>query len=78
MEYYVRELEAAQLKVEELTLANERHRIARDLHDTLAQGLAGLIMQLEAVDAHLQNENYTRSKEIIKQSMIRALLKFSR
>ncbi|MCO7175237.1 sensor histidine kinase [Sporolactobacillus kofuensis] len=72
MEYYVRELEAAQLKVEELTLANERHRIARDLHDTLAQGLAGLIMQLEAVDAHLQKENYTRAKEIIKQSMIRA------
>lgn len=40
----LRQLEFAYEKVEELTLINERQRIARDLHDTLSQGLAGLIM----------------------------------
>lgn len=72
MKYYLEELETAHRKVEDLTLANERQRMARDLHDTLAQGLAGLIMQLEAADAHLQNGNTNRSHSIIQQSMIRA------
>ncbi|ULT54868.1 sensor histidine kinase [Neobacillus drentensis] len=72
MESYLHELEKAHQKVEQLTLANERQRMARDLHDTLAQGLAGLIMQLEAVDAHLKNGNMNRSEEIIQKSMIRA------
>lgn len=69
---YVVQLEKAHKKVEELTLANERQRMARDLHDTLAQGLAGLIMQLEAVDAHLSKGNTLRSQQIIQQAMQRA------
>ncbi|PFO02334.1 hypothetical protein COJ85_16630 [Bacillus sp. AFS076308] len=72
MEHYLQELEAAHKKVEELTLSNERQRMARDLHDTLAQGLAGLIMQLEAVDSHLDKGNTIRSREIIQKSMVRA------
>jgi two-component system NarL family sensor kinase len=31
----------------------ERNRLAREIHDTLAQGLTGIILQLEAVDALL-------------------------
>jgi two-component system NarL family sensor kinase len=31
--------------------AEERNRLARDIHDTLAQGLAALTMQLEVVDS---------------------------
>ncbi|MBO1581885.1 sensor histidine kinase [Bacillus sp. XF8] len=69
---YIQELESAYMRVEELTLANERQRMARDLHDTLAQGLASLIMQLEAIDAHMQRGNTKRSQEIIKQTMVRA------
>lgn len=72
MEYYLKELESAHRKVEELTLLNERQRMARDLHDTLAQGVAGLIMQLEAVDSHLEKGNMNRSREIIQKSMERA------
>jgi two-component system, NarL family, sensor histidine kinase YdfH len=72
MEYYLKELESAHRKVEELTLVNERQRMARDLHDTLAQGVAGLIMQLEAVDSHLEKGNIDRSREIIQKSMERA------
>jgi len=66
------ELELAHQKVEQLTLTNERQRMARDLHDTLAQGLAGLIMQLEAINAHLSNDNVKRGQEIVKQAMERA------
>ncbi|MNO22822.1 Sensor histidine kinase LiaS [compost metagenome] len=69
---FLHDLQDAHKKVEELTLANERQRMARDLHDTLAQGLAGLIMRLEAADAHLTQGNTARTGEIIKQSMQQA------
>ncbi|MFK4302985.1 MULTISPECIES: sensor histidine kinase [unclassified Paenibacillus] len=69
---FLAELELAHQKVEELTLANERQRMARDLHDTLAQGLAGLIMQLEAIDAHLTKGSSQRAHEIVQQSMSQA------
>ncbi|WP_179032571.1 sensor histidine kinase [Paenibacillus kribbensis] len=69
---FLAELELAHQKVEELTLANERQRMARDLHDTLAQGLAGLIMQLEAIDAHLTKGSAQRAHEIVQQSMSQA------
>ncbi|MCI3922164.1 sensor histidine kinase [Paenibacillus sp. TRM 82003] len=72
MQVFLSELEQAHRKVEELTVANERQRIARDLHDTLAQGLVGLLMQLEAVEEHLSNGNTCRAQEIIKQSRSRA------
>ncbi len=63
------ELEHAYEKVEELTLTNERQRVARDLHDTLSQGLAGLIMQLDAINTNLNNNNTKRAKEIVQKSM---------
>lgn len=69
---FLRELETAHRQVEELTLTTERQRMARDLHDTLAQGLSGLIMQLEAINAHLANDNPIRAREIVHQSMQRA------
>lgn len=72
MQNYLTDLEAIHQKVEELTVANERQRMARDLHDTLAQGLAGLIMQLEATDVYLLNGNTKRSQEIIRKSMQQA------
>lgn len=72
MEFYLQQLEIAYQKVEELTLLNERQRMARDLHDTLAQGLAGLIMQLEAVSIHINKGNVIRSNEIIHISMQQA------
>jgi NarL family two-component system sensor histidine kinase YdfH len=46
--------------------------MARELHDTLAQGLAGLILQLEAVKAHLVAEREERALEIVIQAMGRA------
>ncbi|MDS0526045.1 sensor histidine kinase [Clostridium sp. SHJSY1] len=65
----LQELEFAYEKVEELTLINERERMARDLHDTLSQGLAGIIMQLEAANANLNRDNTERAQEIVQMSM---------
>jgi len=69
LQRFLKELTEAHKKVEELTLQNERQRMARDLHDTLAQGLAGLIMRLEAANTHLNKGNTPRAQEIIRQSM---------
>ncbi len=38
-----------------LAAIEERNRLARELHDTLAQGLAGIAMQLETADARLDD-----------------------
>ncbi len=59
-------------QVEDLTLTTERQRMARELHDTLSQGLAGLILQLEAVDAHLASNRVERGRSILQQSMEKA------
>ncbi|WP_405113216.1 sensor histidine kinase [Paenibacillus sp. FSL K6-1217] len=69
---FLEDLEKAHQKVEELTLANERQRMARDLHDTLAQGVAGLIMQLEAVDAYISQGNVQRAQQFVEISMRQA------
>ncbi|MGH8099733.1 MAG: GAF domain-containing sensor histidine kinase, partial [Chthoniobacterales bacterium] len=54
----------------------ERNRMARDIHDTLAQGFTGVIVQLEAVaDAissgdHRDAENYLRrASDLARQSL---------
>jgi signal transduction histidine kinase len=40
--------------------AAERQRLAHELHDTLAQGLAGVLLQLEAAEQYLDNPNAVR------------------
>lgn len=67
-----RQLAEYAVRVQDLTLANERQRMARELHDTLAQGLAGLILQLEAANSHLTNGRADRAQSILQQAMTRA------
>jgi NarL family two-component system sensor histidine kinase YdfH len=55
-----------------LTLQAERQRMARELHDTLAQGVAGLVLQLEAVKAHLAAGRSERATAIVDQALGRA------
>ncbi len=59
-------------RVQDLTLTTERQRMARELHDTLAQGLAGLILQLEAANSHLSSGHHDRAQVIVQQAMARA------
>jgi NarL family two-component system sensor histidine kinase YdfH len=59
-------------QLEELTISKERERMARELHDTLAQGVAGLILQLEAIDSHLENGDYPRAQTGVQQAMQRS------
>jgi len=67
-----RQLAEYAAQVEDLTIANERQRMARELHDTLSQGLAGLILQLEAADAHLGRERIDKAHAIIIDAMSQA------
>ncbi|MCP3934435.1 MAG: hypothetical protein GY708_03585, partial [Actinomycetia bacterium] len=43
-------------RVETAAAVEERHRLARDLHDTLAHSLSGLTIQLGAIDARWDSD----------------------
>ena len=59
-------------RIESLTLQNERQRMARELHDTLAQGVAGHVLQLEAIKAHLTADRKERAADIVETAIVRA------
>lgn len=63
------QLGAHLVELEELTLSNERQRLARELHDTLTQGLVSLIWQLEALEARLVDGQAQRAREIAQLAM---------
>jgi signal transduction histidine kinase len=57
-------------------VAAERNRMARDIHDTLAQGFTGVIVQLEAVEEALSqrlaakaSEHLVRAGELARESL---------
>lgn len=63
------QLRAAAARIEALTRLAERQRMARELHDTLVQGLAGIMMQLQAANARLTHQRYPQAQEAIQQAM---------
>src|SRR5206468_4825219 len=46
----------------------ERNRMARDIHDTLAQGFTGVIMQLEAVKGAIAQNNLLEAAERVERA----------
>ncbi|RMF81172.1 MAG: sensor histidine kinase [Chloroflexi bacterium] len=68
------ELAASNLKlaryattVEQLAVSHERNRMARELHDTLAHTLSAVSVQLEALNAQLDNDP-TGAKQTLRKS----------
>jgi PAS domain S-box-containing protein len=47
----------------EAAIVRERNRLARDIHDTLAQGFTGVIMQLEAAKDAMQRQDWSAVDE---------------
>jgi len=68
------------------TILEERNRVARDVHDTIAQGFTGIVLNLEAAEeasANLTEEvrnRITRARDVARQNleeMRRTVLKLS-
>jgi len=59
-----KQLMEANIRLNEMTIVEERNRIARDIHDTIGHGLTGTIMGLEMVQV-LLDDDIDRAKEII-------------
>lgn len=54
----------------QLGAVDERNRLAREIHDTLAQWLAGIALQLETADAMLETGTETeRIQRVIQQAL---------
>ncbi|WP_201373450.1 sensor histidine kinase [Ktedonobacter robiniae] len=66
------QLEDYAAQVQDLTLITERQRLARELHDTLSQGLVAITMQLETTNGLLAREQVRQARDIVQQAMARA------
>ncbi len=45
---------------QQLAVTEERNRLAREIHDTLAQGMTGILLQLELADMLIENQPEAR------------------
>ncbi|WP_327748798.1 sensor histidine kinase [Streptomyces europaeiscabiei] len=61
------------IQAREAGVADERHRLAAEIHDTIAQGLAGIITQLQVVasaaDPDVAREHLGRAQALARQSL---------
>ncbi|MBN1856477.1 MAG: HAMP domain-containing protein [Dehalococcoidia bacterium] len=63
----------------ELTILEERNRMAREIHDTLAQGFTGIVLQMEAAEQVLHEDPASVSRHIDRaRSLARASLNEAR
>lgn len=62
------QLRAFSLKVENLSAAQERNRIAREIHDTLGHSLTVVNIQLEAADALLAKNDADKARTFVQKA----------
>lgn len=64
----VRELSASRAETSRLSreagIAAERERLAREIHDTLAQGFTSIVALAQAVDAELESDRATAARHV--------------
>lgn len=70
-------LERMKSEAEFAAVWNERNRMARELHDTLAQGLSAISMQLEVLKRHLSPGTKSRdllevTRTLVREKMVEA------
>ncbi|MCE7007919.1 sensor histidine kinase [Kibdelosporangium philippinense] len=54
-------------------VVGERQRLAREIHDTLAQGFAAMLLQLEAIEAEMgPNQHLTKAKQVARDNLAEA------
>ena len=69
------ERKRAEATMRELAVLEERNRIAREIHDTLAQGFTGVVVQLEALEQALEESpaevsgHLSRAKSLARESL---------
>jgi signal transduction histidine kinase len=73
-----RRLRAAAAQAEELATTRERNRLAREMHDTLAQGFTGILLQLEAVDSALATSQADSARARARRSRRRSATRSAR
>lgn len=56
----------------EMGAVQERNRLAREIHDTLAQGLAGIALQLEIADATLSQNGAPDAQQAVERALTMA------
>lgn len=64
-------LERAQSEAAFAAILNERNRMAREIHDTLSQGLSAISMQMEVVKRQLPPESKIRESLEVARSLAR-------
>ena len=66
------------LEARQSGIATERARLAGEIHDTLAAGLAGVVSQLEALDAQLEPDHPLRGRVQVSSDIARESLQEAR
>lgn len=64
-----RQLKRLNVSTEEIAKAEERTRIAREIHDSVGHQLTALMMKLEMLYIEEKNEKYNRLKEMVSKSL---------
>ncbi len=59
-------------RTRQMGVIEERNRLAREIHDVLAQDLTGTIVQLEAADNLLSKGNHRKAQEVLRKAMEQA------
>jgi signal transduction histidine kinase len=60
------------VQAREAGVLDERQRMAREIHDTLAQGLAGIITQLQAAEQTHDSSHVERATRLARESLAQA------